>query len=89
MALSKKNLTIVAQPIPYFASQIALLVDFDIEVTVTKKAAKGALKRTVKKCRLEVVNGSPNQEKILKKLIEATIKNYSLKLNRGQIELNA
>ncbi len=87
MALSRKNLTIVAQPIPYFASQIAQLIDFDIEVTVSKKASKGALKRTIKKCKLEVVNGSPNQEKILKKLIEATIKNYALKLSRGQIEL--
>lgn len=87
MALSKKNLIIVAQPIPYFASQIAKLVDFDIEVTVTKKASKGALKRTVKKCRIEAIDGTPKDEKILKKLIEATIPNYALKLSRGQIEL--
>jgi hypothetical protein len=89
MALSRKNLSNLAQPIPYFASQIAQLVDFDIEVTVTKKASKGALKRTIKKCRIEAIDGSPKDEKILKKLIEATIPNYALKLSRGQIELNA
>lgn len=89
MALKTKKLYLVAQPIPYFASQIAPLIDFDIQVTATKAALEGATKGSIEKAKIVVVEKSENNSKILSKLIEATILDYKgLKLVRqGQIEL--
>lgn len=90
MGLAKRSkLKYFAQPIPYFANEISKLVDFHIECVPQKKDADTQIKRSIKKCKLEPVDGTDKQKEQIKKLIKAEIANYkgSLAYNRGYIEV--
>ncbi len=88
MAFISKDLKLFTQPIPYFLSKMALLVDFDIQVTTSKAALKKAKKGSIQKGKIVVVEESKKNTEVLNKFIKATIPQYKgLKLKQGQIEI--
>ena len=77
----------LTQPLPIFAAWISKLVNFDIQITITKSKYL-ATKGTVKKMKLNAVDGKKEYNDLLKKKIEGELKHFpTIELNRGHLKI--
>lgn len=77
----------LTQPLPIFAAWISKLVNFDIQITITKSKYL-ATKGTVKKMKLTAVDVKKEYNDLLKKKIEGELKHFpTIELNRGHLKI--
>ena len=77
----------LTQPLPIFAAWISKLVNFDIQITITKSKFL-ATKGTVKKMKLTAVDGKKEYNDLMKKKIEQELQHFpTIELNRGHLKI--